>query len=131
MKRVCQKCGSIHLKNERCGKRIDPRIRSVKPVEDYESKWGKFLRSKAWGRKRNHILKRDGGICICCHQKYGKVTNARQVHHIDKINDDNKLDDYNLISLCTVCHKRIDDDVNYYDCKSYIDSLEDDSFILW
>lgn len=132
MKRICRKCGSVHLKNERCNRSIDPRIRSVKPINKYRNDWSGFISSKAWRSKRKYILNRDGGICICCYQKYGRVMTANHVHHIEKINDENKLDDNNLISLCAVCHKRIDDDFNYFDCKSYIETLiMDDMFILW
>ena len=123
MKKVCGKCGKIHNIGACKGSRIDYRINKIE-TNEYSNRWSKFLRSSVWRNKRVHILKRDGGLCVCCKLKYNRVTRAVAVHHIEKINEDNKLRDNNLVSLCYLCHNRVDYDYNYFIFDDYIEEVE-------
>ena len=69
----------------------------------------KFYRSKAWRDKREYILIRDNGLCQRC-LSYNRITHATDVHHIVKLKDDytKRLDNDNLVSVCSKCHKILD-----------------------
>ena len=64
--------------------------------------------SGAWIRKRKVILKRDNYLCVNC-QRFGRTTEAKEVHHIYPIetNPELKLTNENLISLCKSCHNKM------------------------
>lgn len=80
----------------------------------------KFYNSKVWKTKREEILKRDRRECQDCVRRLQdaavekvilagedrKIRAAVEVHHIKELRDypELKLDDDNLISLCTQCH---------------------------
>lgn len=66
-----------------------------------------FYKSKAWKRKRERILKRDGYMCQHC-KRYGRMRQAVTVHHIKSYEDHPELGlvDDNLISLCNACHNK-------------------------
>ena len=79
-----------------------------------------FYNSKEWKRKRIEILERDKSECQDCVQRLKdaaeneiiltgedrKIRRAQEVHHIQELREhpELKLDDSNLISLCTQCH---------------------------
>lgn len=72
--------------------------------------WSKaFYNSAAWKAQRLAILKRDRYRCTepGCHRT------AEEVHHIVELTEENvndqkiALDQNNLRSLCSSCHKRI------------------------
>lgn len=67
-----------------------------------------FYKSKAWRRKREYILMRDGFQCQEC-KKYGKNTDAKIVHHVKEVEDfpELKLKCSNLVSVCASCHNKI------------------------
>ena len=66
-----------------------------------------FIDSKAWKKKRARILRRDKYQCQYC-KRYGKRTEATDVHHIKHYSDFPELGlvDSNLISLCHACHNK-------------------------
>lgn len=66
-----------------------------------------FYTSKAWGHKREKILRRDGYMCREC-RRYGRNRAATTVHHIVPYEErpDLALTDNNLISLCAACHNK-------------------------
>lgn len=66
-----------------------------------------FYKSKAWKRKRETILKRDGYMCQHC-KRYGRIREAVTVHHIKEYKDfpELGLSDDNLVSLCNACHNK-------------------------
>ena len=76
----------------------------------------KFRSSKTWQNKRQEIVERDLHLCqVCirelydwCVDKY--VYEDISVHHIDKISEawDKRLDNNNLITLCSCCHTEAD-----------------------
>lgn len=111
MLKVCKYCGLIHKRNYIC---------THKPNRTYKNKCAdtdNFRSTKAWQQKRTEIKERDLYICqICKRNLYNTVTpayNAKQiqVHHINKLSTayDKRLDNDNLISLCTYHHKMADD----------------------
>jgi 5-methylcytosine-specific restriction enzyme A len=67
-----------------------------------------FYTSKAWRKKREYILHRDGHLCLEC-KKYGKNTEAKVVHHIQELEDAPhlKLKNSNLVSVCSACHNKL------------------------
>ena len=70
----------------------------------------KLYKDKRWAMKRQAILRRDDFLCREC-KRYGKRTDAKHVHHIVPIEEqeDLWLTDGNLISLCTECHNKMHD----------------------
>lgn len=66
-----------------------------------------FIDSKAWRKKRVYILRRDKYQCQYC-KRYGKRTEATEVHHIKHYADYPELGlaDSNLVSLCHACHNK-------------------------
>lgn len=73
----------------------------------------KFYSSYGWKNKRPNILKRDGYQCKQC-SRYGKVTEANTIHHIQplEVRPDLKLNSHNLISLCQPCHEAMHNKYN-------------------
>lgn len=73
-------------------------------------KWAKgFYNSALWEKQRAYILKRDRYTCT----EPGCFRRATEVHHIREITIQNisdvniTLNERNLRSLCSECHKRI------------------------
>lgn len=108
MLKSCSKCGRIHDKKFIC--QANKTVR-VKP----DSLANKFRNSQVWKKKRKHILQRDKGLCQLCirnlYDTFGRIyNNSIEVHHIEPIIEsyDLRLDECNLISLCTYHHKMAD-----------------------
>lgn len=83
-------------------------VRFEKDREENSSEWWQqynaYLRSDAWSRKRNLVLKRDQYRCQSC------LTGlATQVHHKSYSFVDFKGNEpcFDLISICTPCHDLI------------------------
>ena len=76
----------------------------------------KFRNTQAWRNKRKSAHIRDKGLCqLCIRNLYNTYTRAYdnkliEVHHIEPIVEsyELRLDDSNLISLCTYHHKMAD-----------------------
>jgi 5-methylcytosine-specific restriction endonuclease McrA len=66
-----------------------------------------FYGSGRWQRLRAAILRRDKYQCQMC-KRYGKITEAKEVHHIKHFEDYPELamDPDNLISLCKAHHRQ-------------------------
>ena len=103
MKKACKYCGKIHDRNEKCDK---------KPVFTRGSKEDLFRNTQAWKDKRESIKKRDRYLCqACLNGLYGTehklTTEGLSVHHIRslKSNYELRLDDDNLITLCSNHHE--------------------------
>lgn len=64
--------------------------------------------SSKWKKKSEKIKRRDRYQCVRC-RRYGKITEAKIVHHIKDADEYPELawDDGNLISLCIACHNKI------------------------
>ncbi len=75
----------------------------------------RFRNSPKWQKKRKHIKERDNYLCqICIREMYNTRRkyncNDLQVHHAVPINssDELKLEDSNLITLCSMHHSMCD-----------------------
>lgn len=103
MLKACRYCGGIHSKNTVCSK---------KPVHNRESKEDHFRNTTAWRKKREEIKMRDRYLCqACLNNLMGTTkrltTDSLSVHHIRplKTNFELRLDDDNLITLCSFHHE--------------------------
>lgn len=108
MLKSCSYCGRIHDSKHQC---------SSKPKRDnYKITYiDKFRWTKVWQRKREEIKTRDKYLCqVCLRKLYNTQTQYNyidlEVHHIVpiKANWDRRLDDDNLITLCSYHHKMAD-----------------------
>ena len=100
----CSYCGGLHSRGEDC-----PR----KPVRaNVDSDINKFRWSRRWRTKSLAIRDRDSYLCQVCKQDKVYVYDGLEVHHIEPIIHmwQLRLDDNNLITLCTSCHKKADND---------------------
>ncbi|CAI3193145.1 HNH endonuclease [Clostridium neonatale] len=72
-----------------------------------------FYKSTKWKTKRERILKRDDYMCKEC-KRYGKTTGATTVHHVYPLEErpELKINNNNLISLCSKCHDKMHDRIN-------------------
>ena len=106
MKKSCKYCSGIHDSGYVCYKK--PKI-SYKQLKN--SPEDRFRSSYDWQQKRTYILKRDYYLCKVC-QSEGKANAGKlSVHHIISIKDNYnlRLDDENLITLCTLHHERAEE----------------------
>lgn len=69
-----------------------------------------FYRSTKWMKKRANVLRRDSYECREC-KRYGKVTEANVVHHVNPLDThpDLRLVSNNLLSVCGSCHNTFHD----------------------
>ena len=97
MYRTCTICGGIHHEDNMC-----------KRYYKKNTKASKFRNSNAWIIKREQIKKRDKYLCQVCLKDSIYNYDDLQVHHIIPIdkNYDLKLDESNLITLCSYHHKQ-------------------------
>lgn len=72
-----------------------------------------FYKSTKWKAKRINILKRDEYMCREC-KRYGKSVQATTIHHVKPLEHypELRLDNNNLISLCSKCHDKMHDRTN-------------------
>lgn len=110
MKKSCKYCGRIHDFNYECQRKPKRKFNNVYNDKD------KFRSSYVWQKKREEIKQRDLYLCIVCmDQQLNKEVvynyNNLEVHHIVPLNVEFKkrLDNNNLITLCSEHHKEADD----------------------
>ena len=105
----CGICGGKHPAGEPC-----PNKYKFKKVSDASQKANKFYRTKEWKMKRKEILERDK-YCQRCWLKFGIVNcDHLEIHHIKPLTKywDERLNNDNLITLCRVCHRYLDQSNN-------------------
>ena len=105
----CARCGHIHPWGQ-CPKAKDPRIRYYKSEARTDAQ--RFRSSRTWQRKTEEIKRRDKYLCRLCLFN-GRINNRDlSVHHIVPIAkaNDRRLDNDNLITLCSECHRKIEGD---------------------
>jgi 5-methylcytosine-specific restriction endonuclease McrA len=104
MLKSCSYCGGIHARTYQCPSK-PKRIKDPTYID-------KFRWSRRWATKRKQINERDKYLCQVCmrklhntHQQYNFAN--IEVHHIVPIVEDyhKRLDDDNLICLCSYHHK--------------------------
>ena len=92
----------------------------------------RFRNSPKWQKKRRKIKERDDYLCqICIRELYGTIRKYNykdlQVHHAIPINanEDLKLDENNLITLCSMHHAMCDrGEIPYEEVKKIIDEQQ-------
>ncbi len=92
----------------------------------------RFRNSPRWHKKRTKIKQRDNYLCqVCVRDLYNtqRIYNCEnlQVHHAIPINSSNelKLEDSNLITLCSMHHSMCDKgQIPYEEVKRIIDEQE-------
>lgn len=102
MKRTCVYCGRIHDAKYVCPKKPQMKYKKYSDPENL------FRGSSAWKSKRLEIRERDLHICRVCYDKKGIYNSSGiQIHHISSLANDysRRLDNDNLISLCTYHHE--------------------------
>ena len=121
IQKSCKYCGKVHDETYVCNK---------KPVKKKKTDdIVRFRNSPIWQKKRKHIKERDNYLCqICIRELYGTKRKYNyeglQVHHALPINsnEDLKLDENNLITLCSMHHAMCDrGEIPYEEIKKIID----------
>lgn len=110
MLKSCKYCGRIHPKGYVCPKK-------PKPAKHRNSKTAAFRKTYAWQKKRERIVRRDFYLCRACNEGSYKVFGVPgldqelQVHHIEPLEErfDLRLDDGNLVTLCSMHHRMAED----------------------
>ena len=98
----CSYCNGLHARGFTCPSR--PKNNRAKKEETNISR---FRSLRVWQKKRSEIKTRDKFLCQACLLD-GKYTFKKlEVHHIYSISEkwNKRLDNKNLITLCTACHK--------------------------
>ena len=100
MFKACSRCGKIHPANFKCSKGIE-----------YHGGDERKLRAKyAWAKKSKEIREKSNHLCEVCRDEGVYTYTNLEVHHIDKVRENSQglLDDFNLVTLCTMHHKLAD-----------------------
>ncbi len=124
IQKSCKYCGRIHAEGYICSKKPLKR----KKIDDAV----RFRNSSEWNRKRLEIRARDNYLCqICIRELYGtrRKYNCEdlQVHHVVPINENEtlRLDNSNLITLCSMHHAMCDrGEIPYDEVKEIIKQQE-------
>lgn len=109
MLKSCKYCGKVHDSRYDCGHK-PVRRKKIRTTQN------SFRSTQAWKQKSLEIRERDHYLCqVCLRNLYGTINryNNRQieVHHIVPLIEDydRRLDNDNLISLCTMHHGMAED----------------------
>ena len=110
MLKACSRCGRIHERGFVCMPRTTYK-------QERNSQADKFRNTSVWRQKSEDIKTRDMHLCrICLTKQYNTVLqyNSRKlsVHHIVPLAEDydKRLDDDNLITLCSYHHELAEHD---------------------
>lgn len=99
MMKACSRCGKIHPYGYKC---------NAGRIYNKSSEADKLRKKNKWKEKSKEIRERANNLCEVCRDKGIYVYDNLEVHHITPINEDRGLllDNYNLICLCSSCHKQ-------------------------
>ena len=102
---TCRRCGKIHLRGK-CSKKKNSYGNRYKK----DSKANAFRSTRKWRDKSQEIRERSNRLCAVCLDKGIINYKDLEVHHITKLSVDYelRLEDSNLICLCSRCHKLAD-----------------------
>lgn len=105
MRKSCRYCGGTHAIGEECA--LAPPKWQRPPRSTAAAA---FRRTHAWTRKALQIKQRDMFLCKCCMMDGIVTTDELEAHHIVPIeeNYDLRLDDDNIITLCSRHHRLAD-----------------------
>lgn len=111
MLKSCKYCGKVHDSRYDCGRK-PVRRKKIRTTQN------SFRSTQAWKRKSLEIRERDHYLCqVCLRNLYGTISRYNnqqiEVHHIVPLIEDydRRLDNDNLISLCTMHHGMAEDEV--------------------
>ncbi|MCI8387039.1 MAG: HNH endonuclease [Clostridiales bacterium] len=109
MQRSCSYCGRVHPVDYICPKK------PKRQRETIDTKQQRFRATAAWRKKSKQIMQRDTYLCqACLHELPGTIRKYNSVnlsvHHIVPLSEDysRRLDDDNLITLCSGHHSQAD-----------------------
>lgn len=108
MLKSCKYCGRIHDSKFMCKYKPVKQFKHKEPTEQVA-----FRNTKAWQRKRKEIKERDNYLCRVCLSEFKFEYNNLSVHHIVPIIDnyDLRLDNDNLITLCSYHHNQAENGI--------------------
>jgi 5-methylcytosine-specific restriction endonuclease McrA len=120
MLKSCKYCNRIHDSKFDCGKKPQ---RTYKRTEEDKFRW-----TKSWQNKREEIKERDNFLCQACIRRltgttYAYTYDELEVHHAEKLNKsyEKRVDNDNLLTLCSKHHKMADNgEISYDVVKSII-----------
>jgi 5-methylcytosine-specific restriction enzyme A len=98
MLKSCTHCSNYHQRTETCPRKPQ-RIKEPTKASKFRDTW-------KWRRKSLAIRKLDLYLCQACKDQGIYTFDNLEVHHIVPIakNWELRLEDNNLITLCTACH---------------------------
>lgn len=78
-------------------------IKAPPVCKSRDEEYRKYIQSEAWQRKREEVIRRDGGKCVLCDS-----TECLEVHHrnYDRLGNEDLAD---LTTLCRECHEIVTD----------------------
>ena len=130
---TCRHCGRIHERSYDCGQKKTTG-KKWNPRWSNGSDEARFRWSQEWKDKRDEIRARDLNLCQCCIRGLYQYGNKRplnyddlSVHHAIPITQDweRRLDDSNLITLCSLHHEMAESgDIPYETIKAIISDQE-------
>ena len=113
MLKTCVYCGRIHDSKYKCHQKMEAEEQRTRRRKKADTSQNEFRRRNVWKKKSVTIRERDGYCCRACLEglRDGKkklTTNNLSVHHIIPLeeNEEYKLDDEWLVTLCEDCHKQ-------------------------
>lgn len=103
MLKSCTRCGKIHDSRYKCRATLNT-------YSYYSSDEYKLRNTNVWHKKSEEIRKKSNNLCSTCILEDIYTYDKLEVHHIVPVKEDKDkfLDNYNLICLCSKCHKKAD-----------------------
>lgn len=102
MKKLCPVCNEIveGTHNHKLQRQYNNKYKRISQAD-------RFRNTQAWQKKRKYIYERDRGMCRVCINNGKYNFKNISVHHIEPLAEhyDKRLDDNNLICLCSICHE--------------------------
>lgn len=104
MMKTCPYCGVVPYDH------VCPHKKQRRKYATRDTDEARFRNTRQWKAKSVEIRERDHYLCQVCLSNHRLEYNNVSVHHIEKAaeNEERRLDNYNLITLCEVCHKLAD-----------------------
>ena len=104
MMKTCPYCGVVPYDH------VCPHKKQRRKYAARDTEEAHFRNTRQWKTKSIEIRERDNYLCQVCLSKHWLEYNDISVHHIETVaeNEDRRLDNYNLITLCDICHKKAD-----------------------
>ena len=103
MERSCKYCGKRHPLAHTCAHK-PVQVQSAAARRDVREV--SFRNTKRWQRKRDEIRERDRNLCRVCLERGVIIYDRLSVHHIVPLSEnwETRLDNDNLLTLCSQCH---------------------------